>query len=186
MSEILLIRHPETDLAGTFCGHSDPPVNATGWGQIAALLVALKSEALEAVYTSDLQRAQTLGSAIAENHQVPCITRPALREICFGDWEALRWAEIEQRSPERAAAWLAAFPHEPAPNGECFAEFEARVLAEFDGILEASRGRIALVTHGGVIRTILNQRCEVDKQTAFEVTKGYCSVYRHVLSVVPQ
>jgi alpha-ribazole phosphatase/probable phosphoglycerate mutase len=188
MTEILLIRHPETDLAGTFCGHSDPPINASGRARLEALLRTLRTKSLEAVYTSDLQRAQTLAEAIAFAHRVPCIVRPALREIHFGDWESLTWSEIERRSPQESAAWLASFPHRPAPHGELFADFQARVLHEFDRILATRQQRVAIVTHGGVLRTLLTTRMKLDEETAWNLTKPYCSPIRYApnLATVPQ
>jgi alpha-ribazole phosphatase/probable phosphoglycerate mutase len=186
MTETLLIRHPETDLAGTFCGHSDPPINAAGHAQLETLLKRLQDEELEAVYTSDLQRAHTLAAAIAGAHQILCITRSALREIDFGDWESLTWAKIEQRSPEQAAAWLGAFPDQPAPNGEAFADFEARVLGELDRILSGLQERIAIVTHAGVIRAILTARAGIDEATAWSLTKPCCCVIRCTPVAVPQ
>lgn len=188
MTEILLIRHPETDLAGTFCGHSDPPINAAGQAQLTALLHTLQHEELEAIYTSDLQRAQALASAIAAAKQIPCITRPALREIHFGDWEALTWAQIEHQQPTQAAAWLAHFPDQPAPNGEPFAGFQTRVLSELDQILTTTAERVAIVTHAGVIRTILTTRGKLDEPTAWTLTKPYCCVIRFkpTFAAVPQ
>jgi alpha-ribazole phosphatase/probable phosphoglycerate mutase len=178
VTEILLIRHPETDLAGTFCGHSDPPINAAGQAQLEALLETLADAKIEAVYCSDLERAQTLAAAIATAHRVPCTARPALREIHFGDWEALTWAEIERRSPEQAAAWLANYPHQPTPNGEPFGDFQARILDELDRILGTPQERIAIVTHAGVIRSFLTVRSQIDEQTAWTLTKPYCSLTR--------
>jgi alpha-ribazole phosphatase/probable phosphoglycerate mutase len=178
MSEILLIRHPETDLAGRFCGHSNPLINTAGHAQLEALLETLANEKLEAVYTSDLQRAETLAEAIATAHRIPFIIRPALREIHFGDWEALSWAQIEQSNPEQAATWLAAFPHEPAPNGELFADFQARILDELDSILRTPQECIAIVTHAGVIRTMLTTRMNLDEETAWSLTKPYCCLIR--------
>jgi alpha-ribazole phosphatase/probable phosphoglycerate mutase len=169
MTEILLIRHPQTDLAGTFCGHTDPPINTAGGAQLRALLATLEAEPLDAVYTSDLDRAQTLAQAIASRHQVACIGRAALREI-----------------HEEAAAWLANFPHQAAPNGETFADFQARVLHEFDRILATRLERIAIVTHAGVMRTILTARCGVDESAAHALTKPYCSLIRHNLMAAPQ
>jgi alpha-ribazole phosphatase/probable phosphoglycerate mutase len=186
MTEILLIRHPQTDLAGTFCGHTDPPINTAGGAQLRALLATLEAEPLDAVYTSDLDRAQTLAQAIASRHQVACIPRAALREIHFGEWEALTWNEIEARGHEEAAAWLANFPHQAAPNGETFADFQARVLHEFDRILATRLERIAIVTHAGVMRTILTARCGVDESAAHALTKPYCSLIRHNLMAAPQ
>ena len=42
MSELLLIRHAETDMAGTFCGHSDPELNVRGRAQLADLISRLR------------------------------------------------------------------------------------------------------------------------------------------------
>ena len=188
MTELLLIRHPETDLAGTFCGHSDPPINAAGQAQLTALLHTLQHEELEAIYTSDLRRARVLARAIADAHSITSTSRPALREIHFGDWEALTWAQIEDQQPTEAAAWLAHYPNRPAPNGEPFAGFQNRILTELDHILTETQQRVAIVTHAGVIRTILTTRGNVDEQTAWTLTKPYCALVRFTptLAAVPQ
>ncbi len=178
MTEILLIRHPETELAGTFCGHSNPPINAPGQAQLANLLETLQGELLEAVYTSDLERAQVLAQAIAAAHQIPCHIQPALREMHFGRWEGLTWSQVEQRTPDQAASWLAHYPHHPAPAGELFAHFQPSILEALDRILDAPQQNIAIVTHAGVIRTILTQRCNIDEATAWTLTKPYCSLVR--------
>jgi broad specificity phosphatase PhoE len=96
--------------------------------------------------------------------------------------------EIEQRQPEQAAAWLASYPHQCAPGGESFADFETRVLAELDCILATPQERIAIVTHAGVMRTILTRRGGVDEETAWRLTKSYCSVVRYMpaLETVPR
>jgi len=49
MSELLLIRHGATALAGTFCGHSDPPLDARGRQQVHALLRELATDSIEVV-----------------------------------------------------------------------------------------------------------------------------------------
>lgn len=179
MTEVLFIRHPETDLAGTFCGHSDPPINAAGQAQLATLVHALASETFEAVYTSDLQRASALADALAKTHRVPCVITSALREIHFGEWESLTWSQIEQRNPAAAAAWVSNYPDQSAPNGEPFKVFQARVLNELDSIFTGPKERIAIVTHAGVIRTMLTTRCNLDETTAWSLTKPYCSVVRY-------
>jgi len=37
MSRVLFIRHAETEMAGRFCGHSDPDLNAQGQAQLAGV-----------------------------------------------------------------------------------------------------------------------------------------------------
>src|ERR1700678_741680 len=105
MSEIIFIRHAETDMAGTFCGHSDPELNARGRVQLAELIDRLRVEDICAVYASDLRRAHTTGRAIADTFGVDCHVRSALREINFGQWEGATWEEIEQRDDAYARRW---------------------------------------------------------------------------------
>lgn len=181
MSELLLVRHAETDLAGTFCGHSDPPVNARGHEQIAYLRRSLRAETVEAVYTSDLQRARTTAEALAEEFAVPCIARAGLREIDFGAWDGLTWSQIEAVDPEYAARWLAAYPQLAAPGGERFDAFEARVRAEIESLPTHRDYRtVVVVTHAGVLRSILQRRCGLTQDQAWARTREYGSVFRYV------
>ena len=179
MTRLLLIRHAETDLAGTFCGQIDPLVNAAGLQQIQHLLNLLRNEPLEAIFTSDLRRAADTAHPIAEAFKVPCFSRPGLREVGFGQWEGLRWSEIEASDPVFSSEWLAAFPHLPAPDGERIEDFEARVLAEADYLIEQTHFQsIAVVTHAGVMRTILRRIWGVDDERAWQLAKPYCAALR--------
>ena len=92
---LLFIRHAETDLAGRFCGHSDPPVNERGHQQIEGLLRALENEPIDAIYTSDLSRALMTADTIGKTFRLSPAAVPGLREIDFGDWEGLNWQQIE-------------------------------------------------------------------------------------------
>ncbi len=184
---LLFIRHAATDLAGTFCGHADPPLNALGEAQLRGLVPSLAAAsadtaAIGAVYSSDLRRAVTTAQAVAHACSAPLTLRPALREIAFGQWEGLRWDEIERRDPAYARRWIDAFPHLPAPGGEAFAAFEARVLREIDALLAlapdlAPDRRIAVVTHGGVMRVALRTLLGCTEEQAWERTSGYCCTF---------
>jgi len=180
MNDLLLIRHAETNMAGTFCGQSDPPINDAGRRQINELVESLRKEDVSAIYTSDLQRSMTAARALAEFFSVPYIARPALREIDFGNWEALTWEKIEELYPTYAKPWLQAFPHLTPPDAEPFAEFQQRVIAETRYLLSQNEHRlIAVVTHAGVMRVILRTLCGVDEKTAWTLTKPYCCIYRY-------
>jgi alpha-ribazole phosphatase len=182
MSELLFIRHAETDMAGAFCGHSDPELNTRGRAQLDELINRVRMEKIAVVYTSDLRRAHTTGMAIAEAFGVGCHIRPALREINFGQWEGITWKEIERRDDAYSRRWLAEYPRLPAPDGESFLEFERRVLDEVKFLsLEAAAadGRIAVVTHAGVLRTVLRALHGCSGDNAWEQTRSYCSIVRH-------
>jgi len=185
MSEILFIRHAETDMAGTFCGHSDPEVNARGRVQLGELINRLRAENVGVVYVSDRRRAQTTGKAIAKAFAVDFHVRSRLREINFGQWEGLTWKEIEQRDEVYARRWITEYPRLPAPDGENFCDFEQRVLDEvkFLSIRAATEGRrIAVVTHAGVIRLVLCALHGCSEDDAWEQTRSYCSIVRHPIA----
>jgi len=177
-TELLLIRHAETELAGTFCGQLDPPLNPRGRQEAVELVKSLAAETIHAVYSSDLQRAFDVGTALAESKGLSCRSAPALREIYFGAWEGLDWKNIERRDPEIAAAWLARFPRLSAPGGESFHAFEQRVLAEITYICSQREASIAIVTHAGVIRLLLQRLARLNEEQTWERPLPFCSVLR--------
>jgi alpha-ribazole phosphatase len=182
MNELLFIRHAETDMAGTFCGHSDPELNARGHIQLERLINQLRMEKIGVVYTSDLRRAHTTGMAIAGAFGIDCHVRVALREINFGQWEGITWKEIQRRDNAYARRWIAEYPRLPAPSGEGFHDFERRVLDEvrfLSSQTEAATCRVAVVTHAGVLRTLLSALHGCSEDSAWEQTRSYCSIVRH-------
>jgi alpha-ribazole phosphatase len=179
MSRVLFIRHAETEMAGRFCGHSDPDLNAQGQAQLAGLAQVLSTETIGKIYSSDLRRAQSTARAIAASRNVPLTLTPALREIHFGGWEGLTWAEIEQMDPEYARKWVDGYPHVTAPAGESFRNFEARVLEEVNDLIHRNLGSIAVVTHAGVLRVVLRHLQGCPEQEAWRQTQPYCCVVRY-------
>ena len=175
----LFIRHAATDLAGTFCGSSNPPLNALGQSQVAQLLTHL-TQPIHAVYTSDLLRAQQTAEPIALAHQAPIHLRPALRAIHFGDWEPLTWSDIETRNPTFAAKWVAEFPALPTPDGEPIQLFRTRILTELNHLrASATPGQtIAIVTHAGPLRVLLEEFGHYAPQHAWERTRDYTCIIR--------
>jgi alpha-ribazole phosphatase len=182
MSEILFIRHAETDMAGTFCGHSDPELNTQGHVQVAELIDQLREEEISVVYTSDLRRAHATANAIAKALGIECRARATLREIYFGQWEGLTWKEIERRDEDYSRRWAAEYPLLPAPCGEDFLDFEQRVLDEVNFLsMETStdKQRMAVVTHAGVLRAVLCTLHGCSQEDAWERTRSYCCIVRH-------
>jgi broad specificity phosphatase PhoE len=184
MNALLFIRHAETDMAGTFCGHSNPPVNARGQRQIQALLKTMEGRPFNAIYSSDLERARTTADALAQASRCPCVIASELREINFGQWEGLTWREIEERDPAYAREWSEAYPNLPAPGGESIAVFQSRVIAEVEHLLDIpSRGRVAVVAHAGVMRVVMRTLCGVEEQESRERTKPYCCFFEYTPEV---
>ncbi len=77
-----------------------------------------------------------------------------LREIDFGRGEQMSFAEIEKKDPELIPAW-SRYDDFVFPGGEAVEGFTKRVadmLADFRG---GGNKEICIVTHGGVIRTMI-------------------------------
>ena len=161
MTEIILIRHGETDWnrVRRMQGHLDIGLNAQGHLQAKALAAALANETIDAIYASDLQRARDTAQVIAAAHQLQVIIDPALRERCYGAFEGLMYDEISAHYPEAFAQWRAREPHARFPAGERSAEtlheFSLRAVAAVTHLArQHTGGKIIIVTHGGVLDCI--------------------------------
>lgn len=161
MVELLLIRHGETawNAERRMQGHLDIGLNTTGLAQAEALGAALRTEALDAIHTSDLLRATQTAAALCADRALPLQRDAALRERCFGIFEGLLYAELAASHPEPYRAWQARELDARYPPGtntaETLREFSARCLAAINRIASAAavagQRRVALVTHGGVL-----------------------------------
>lgn len=176
MKQLTLIRHAVTDMSGTFCGHIDPCLNHRGMVQAQELVHCLRGRNFAAVYSSDRCRAKETAEPIARSNGVPLHLLHGLREIAFGEWEGLRWGEIEERFPREADAWLAECPHRTAPGGESFIAFQVRVVQCVQKIMEAANDSICIVSHGGVIRLLLTQMFGMDEAEAWGLTREHARV----------
>ena len=181
MTELLLVRHGETDWNrdGRFQGHADPPLNDTGRSQARALADDLARERIDAIYTSDLARARETAELIAERAGVPFVLEPQLREIDVGEWQGLTRAEIEERFPEGLSNWR---EHGHGwERGETSEELAGRVLEAIGRIAARHPDeRVVVVGHGGTIRSI---RASADQATIAEHRRrlppaGNCEVFR--------
>jgi alpha-ribazole phosphatase/probable phosphoglycerate mutase len=176
MRQLILIRHPATDLAGTFCGHSDPDLSASGLAQLHALQRKLDQTPLDRLLSSDLLRTRRCAEALAAQHGIMATLTPALRELHFGDWEALRWDEIATRFPDQAQRWLNGFATFTPPHAEPYEQFTARISRAADEWLQdASCATLAIVTHRGVLQFLLQAYCGVDARAAWQLSSRYAT-----------
>jgi probable phosphoglycerate mutase len=159
MTRALLIRHGETlwNRNRRWQGHADVPLSVEGVSQAVRLATLLRREhpSIRAVYSSDLRRAMDTARELARELGTALVVDPRWREIDVGRWTGFCSDEIRERFADE---WrrIAAGEDLPRGGGETFAAFSARILRALDGLHGRHEGQlVAVVTHGGAIRTAL-------------------------------
>lgn len=160
--KLMLIRHGQTqwNVLQKYQGQTDIPLNNTGRDQAEKLAVSLQNETFEAIYCSDLSRAEETAKIIARFHSMEPVSDPRWREFNFGHWEGLTYREIDHAFPEEARLWVEDTRNFQVPGGESFDQIAARVEEVLEEIQRKHRKTVVVVTHGGVIRVI---RCMFGK-----------------------
>ncbi len=154
MTELLVIRHGETDFnrQHRFQGHADVPLNALGLTQAERLAARLVDEQVDALVTSDLQRAMVTARVVARALDREPVVEPLWREQCFGVLEGLEVSVVRRDLAALWAQWQRYDADWAPPEGESVRAFHARVLRAVEAIAAAHGGRrVAVFTHGGVL-----------------------------------
>jgi broad specificity phosphatase PhoE len=167
VATLFLIRHGETDWNrdGRWQGHDDRALTDRGVEQAVRAADALRGVAFAAIYASDLQRAVQSARPLAETGGLPVEELASLREIDTGSWTGLTREEVAARDAEGAkrhasggTGWA---------GGETYEQLQQRVTTALDGIASAHAGdRVAIFTHGGVIRAAVAQTFGAPAQAA--------------------
>jgi probable phosphoglycerate mutase len=155
MTELILIRHGETDLNRElrFQGQLDVPLNATGLEQAQRVAERMAGEPPQVLVSSDLQRALQTAQAVSTRvRQLDPVLDAALREQHFGIVEGLQVADIKARHAQAWEQWVRFEADFAFDGGESTRVFHARVLAAIRALAQHHAGQtLAVVTHGGVL-----------------------------------
>jgi broad specificity phosphatase PhoE len=166
VATLLLARHGESDWnrAKRWQGFADRPLTDRGRQQAEELADRLDDTELDAVYSSDLQRARDTAEVVARRRGLTVATTPDLREVDVGAWSGLTRAQAEARFPEGYARWL--HGGEGWEDGETYEQLAVRVVKAMLRIaVEHEHGRVLVVAHGGTIRAIHAAALGVDVHT---------------------
>ncbi|MCX5819376.1 MAG: histidine phosphatase family protein [Deltaproteobacteria bacterium] len=135
-------------------GRTDAPLSAEGRRQASDLAGSLARLNGSHFLASPLRRTRetaeiTLGAdrafEIDEN----------LREIDFGRWEGMSFAEIAAADPAAVDRWAALDRDFTFPDGEGIRAFRERIGAAAERIATIPAGTVVLFAHGGVIRFLI-------------------------------
>jgi alpha-ribazole phosphatase len=164
-TEIYLIRHTTPAVEkGTCYGQADLDVTESFLSE-AALIKAHLPQTIQAVYASPLQRCSKLAQHLFPSHNISF--HDELKEIHCGEWELQKWDDIPQ---ELVMPWMSDFVNVRIPGGESYLDLFARTTAFFQTIVE-KKETAAIVSHGGVLRSILSHLTKTALLDSFNVFK---------------
>ena len=186
---LIFVRHGETpyNAENRLQGQRDIPLGPRGPDQARAVGRTLRArigaeidrlEATDAFVASPLLRArETMEIARDAMGLPPARYRldPALKELTFGDWEGLTWAEVTARDPKGAAARRADKWDFAPPNGESYAMLAQR-LAPW---LKSLTADAFVVSRGGVARALMTLIAGVPAEAAADapIVQGRALVF---------
>ncbi|GAA1261830.1 bifunctional RNase H/acid phosphatase [Kitasatospora nipponensis] len=157
----VLLRHGETALTPQkrFSGStgSDPELSEKGRWQADRAAEALAARGtVQAVVSSPMLRTRQTAEAVALRLGLDVRVEEGLRELDFGAWEGLTFAEAQERHPEDLTAWLASTKAKPTGSSESFASLTQRVGVARDKVLARYAGKTVLVvSHVSPIKTLV-------------------------------
>ncbi len=156
-TRLIFVRHGESEanLAGVFVGHQNSPLTEKGHAQAEMTAEFLKDEKIDVFYASDLIRAADTGRHIAARHGAEIILNEHMREICGGEWENKKFADLPSLYPEEYGLWLSDIGKAAPHGGESVRALYERITAEAAKIARENMGKTVLIaTHATPIRAL--------------------------------
>lgn len=153
--KILLIRHGETtgDLEDRYGGAYDDHLTDKGRQQLQQTAARLEGQQIDVIFVSSLIRARESADIINEMLNTRIEVMDGLRERNYGVLGGLTKAEALEKYPEAVA--MHKDPTNTDPEGESQSDFTERVLSTFESLKENGYDSVAVVSHGGPIKTIM-------------------------------
>ena len=175
---IVVARHGRTaaNAGGLLLGRADPPLDAEGDRQAAALGAACAGLDVARVVTSPLGRCRSTADAIAEVlGGVPVEVDERWIELDYGELDGVPFAELPA---ELWAAWRADIEWCP-PGGESLAALGRRVRAGADALVAEARDRdVVVVSHVSPIKAAVAWALGVGDEITWRMWVAPASITR--------
>lgn len=179
MIKLYFIRHGRQNSG--LC-NVDVPLDDAGKKQAELVAKRLKGYDIHKLYCSGLIRAKQTAEIIGKELNLEAYIEEDLREISYGHMEGLDSAELKARYGDFLEKRKMAKEDLPCPGGESGEDVYNRAMPVINRIIEESSGEntknIAIVTHGGLIRSVVVGILESDFAKKLCVAKDLenCSI----------
>jgi broad specificity phosphatase PhoE len=137
---VVLTRHGLTDRSDPeqhLGQRIDVSINDAGRRQAEALAKRLSAVHFDRIITSPLFRARETAEIVGAGARVEA--DPRLKEMDYGAWEGLTYAQIDERDREARREWELAPDRLACPGGESGNDVAERVRAFLDDLIEEHR-----------------------------------------------
>jgi 2,3-bisphosphoglycerate-dependent phosphoglycerate mutase len=183
MSFLVLVRHGQSEwnAKNLFTGWKDPDLTKLGIEEAKKAGAYIKELGItfDAMFTSDLVRAQRTGDIILEaiNQTPPIIKNIALNERNYGDLAGLNKDDARKRwGEEQVHIWRRSFDT-PPPGGESLKNTAERVLPYFDEVIMPeilNEKNILIAAHGNSLRSLVMKldALSAEEVVALEIPTG--------------
>ena len=161
-TEILLVRHGESRAASAESpfplvdGQGDPELHDNGHEQAKRVGERLRSELIDAIYVTNLQRTSQTAAPLAQHLGIQPAVEADLREVHLGEWEGgLMRIKAAEGDPifQRVQAeqrW------DVIPGAESWASVNQRVTGALSRIHQNHPDQLVVaVVHGGIVAHVL-------------------------------
>jgi len=157
--KIFIIRHADKE-AGVFFNEKlntqDPPLSNLGIKQAKLISKRLKKQAVQEIWSSDLLRTRQTTQILNKYLHKPIVFLSELREINMGAYEKLNQEDFLAKYPAYSKPYYLEENDVPYPEGESGSDVLKRVWPIMEKITASNLQNIVLITHGGIIRTIIS------------------------------
>ena len=193
-TEVYLVRHGEPLITNSMLGATDSPLSERGWSQLENTFGGLGDIQFDAVISSPLSRCASFAQHYCAEKNLPLAIVEDWKECDFGEWDGKSYQGLHQKYPQA----LSKFYNDPMfntpPNGEPLKDFCIRVENALDKTINRFAGKqIAIVTHAGVIRTLVAWCLQMDYASGAQFKRfsvDYASVTHisiyHAKKIFPQ
>ena len=175
-TRLYLVRHGRVADGHThrYHGNNDIGLSPEGEKQLRRLADQLQSVPLAGIYASNLKRSREGAACLCQGRELKPRSIPEFREIHFGVWEGLTFAEIAEHYPEELASRLQDLANFRIPGGESLVDVQQRVMPRLHEMVAAHPGQsLALVAHAGVNRVILCEALSLPLEHLFRLDQNY-------------
>ncbi|TDH25256.1 MSMEG_4193 family putative phosphomutase [Segetibacter sp. 3557_3] len=156
MTKFVLIRHATTDMVGkVLAGRMEGvSLNEKGYAEAEELANRLAGLAIDAIYSSPLQRTMETAQAISRRVGVQTGVDEHFLEVDFGEWTGRK---IEDLRDEPVFKHFNSFRScTRIPGGELMTEAQARMIAGLEQLRAKHRGEtVAIISHSDLIKATL-------------------------------